>query len=262
LVEFNLEELKKAVRGKKILLLGLKGSGKGNRSQDLKALGLIHVGLGNILRAGISEDPDSELSQKIVETTREGMLLPDDVVIPVVSERLSQSDVQEHGFVLEGFPRSKAQADWLLSRFRLDLVLLLDVPKAFLIDGIVRFNRRSCVQCATNYSDFDPPRKEGVCDKCGGRVVDRKDENVEALEARLKSDEAQLNSFLPDLEAKGIVEVLPITVADEEMVEAKYLKKLRGEVYRVQTDIGSRARMLNYDGMRRRLYALLAEKFL
>ncbi len=262
MVEVDFEKLKKAVRGKKILLLGLKGSGKGNRSQDLKALGLVHVGLGNILRARVNKDPESELSQKIVETTRKGELLPDDTVIPVVRERLSQSDVEESGFVLEGFPRSKVQADWLVSRFRLDLVLLLDVPKAFLIDGIVRFNRRTCLQCATNYSDFDPPRKEGVCDKCGGRVVDRKDENVEALEARLKSDEAQLSSFLPDLEAKGIVEVLPITVADEEMVDDRYLKKLRGVVYRVQTDTGKKTRMLNYDGMRRRLYALLAEKFL
>lgn len=257
----DLEKLKKVLRGKKILLLGLKGSGKGNRSQDLIGLGLVHIGLGTILRKKVAEDPNSELSQKIVDTTRKGKLLPDEVVVPIVMERLSQSDAQARGFVLDGFPRTKAQADLLLSQINLDLVLLLDVPKAFLIDGIVRFNRRSCVDCATNFSDFDPPIVEGICDKCGGEVVKRKSENPQALEARLKSDEAQLDSFLPELKAKGLVEILPIIVEDEEMIDKKYLKKLKGKVFWVQTDKGGKARMLNYDGMRRRLYNMLAKRF-
>ncbi|MFQ5929248.1 MAG: adenylate kinase family protein [Acidobacteriota bacterium] len=257
----DLSKLKEAMRGRRILLVGLKGSGKGNRSRDLMALGLVHIGLGIIMREQVRKDPNSELSLKVVETTRKGELLPDDIVIPIILDRLNQSDCQERGFILDGFPRTKAQADWLLSRITLDLVLYLDVPKAFLIDGIVRFNRRACVVCASNYSDFDPPKVEGICDKCGNKLIRRKSDNLEVIKARLKSDEEQIRSFLPGFEAKGLLQTLPIIVNNNQEIDDKYLKKLRGEIYWVQTDTGDEARMLNYEGMRRRLHNFLEKKF-
>lgn len=87
-------------------------------------------------------------------------------------------------------------------------------------------------------------------------------DSVERVKTRLNIYEEEIKSFLPDLEAKGIVQVLPIIVADDESVENKYLKKLKGEIYWVQTDKGGKARMLNYEGMRKRLYSILAERLL
>ncbi len=258
----NLEKIKAAIKGKRILLLGPSGSGKGNRTKDLKALGLVHIGLGAIMREKVRSDPNSELSKKVIETTKKGTLLPDEIVVPIVMDYLNQSDCQECGYVLEGFPRTKAQADLLFPKIDLDLVLLLDVPKAFLLEGIMRFNRRSCVECLTTYSDFDLPNVEGICDKCGHKLIRRMSDSIERIKTRLKIYEEEIKTFLPDLEAKGIVQVLPIIVPDDEIIEEKYLKKLKGEIYRVQTDDGSKARMLNYEGMRNRLYDILKERLL
>ncbi len=258
----NLEKLKHAIKGKRVLLLGPTGSGKGNRTKDLTALGLVHIGLGAILREQVRSDPDSGLSQKVIETTKKGTLLPDDIVVPIVMDRLFKNDCKECGFVLEGFPRTKAQADLLSLETDFDLVLLLDVPRSFLIDGIMRFNRRSCVECLTTYSDFDLPAVEGVCDKCGNSLIRRMSDSVERIRTRIKIYEDEVKTFLPDLMDKGIVQVAPITVPDDEIIEEKYLKKLKGEIFRVRTDNDAEARMLNYEGMRKRLYRILSERLL
>ncbi len=258
----DLERLREAVTGKKIILLGLKGSGKGNRARELKALGLVHIGLGNIIRDMVKKDPASELSSKISETTRKGELLPDEIVFPIVRERLNQRDCQKQGFVLEGYPRTKLQAKMLLSEISLDLVILLDVPKAFLVDGIVRFNRQSCPECGAIYSDFDPSKKEEICDVCSHNLLRRPSDIPDVIEARLNSDEAQLKSFLPLFKKRGLLEVLPITVSNDVEIDKKCLKTLREKIYWVQTDDGRKARMLNYDGMRTRLYDLLEKRFL
>ena len=258
----NIDKLKAAIRGKKILLLGPTGSGKGNRAKDFKVLGLVHVGLGAILRENVRKDPKSDLSLKIIDTTKKGTLLPDDTVVPIVMDYLNQRECKQRGFILEGFPRTKEQADLLLSRIKLDIAFLLDVPKTFLIDGIMRFNRRSCVKCLATYSDFDPPKKEGICDKCGNELIRRMSDSIERVKTRLKIFEEEVETFLPDLEAKGIVQALPITVANDEIVDEKLLKKLEGKIFWVKKDDGRKARMLNYDGMRSRLFSILEERFL
>ncbi|MFQ5953777.1 MAG: adenylate kinase family protein [Kiloniellales bacterium] len=243
-------------------MLGPPGCGKGNRAKDLKALGLVHVASGIALRAKVREDPDSELSKKARACMQCGELVPDEIVVPVVMEHLNREECRERGFVLDGFPRTKAQADLLFSNIDLDLVLHLDVPRNFLVYGVVEGNRRACVDCAAGYSDFDPPRVEDVCDRCGGEIVRRADDNAETISKRLDGYDAETRAFLPDLEAKGIVEVLPITVDDDEQIDDRCLKKLRGEVYWAETDDGGKARMLNLEGMRERLYRFLAQKFL
>ena len=257
----DLAKLKAAVRGKKIHLFGPPGCGKGNRSKDLQALGLIHVASGIALRAKVRDDPDSELSKTAQNVMARGELVPDAIVVPVVMEHLERPECREQGFVLDGFPRTKAQADLLFSKADLDLVLHLEVPRKFLVYGVVEGARRACAGCAAGYSDFDPPRVEGVCDRCGGEIVTRADDNAATIERRLDSYDAETKAFLPDLEARGIVEVLPITVSDDEEIEERHLKTLRGEVYRVETEAGTRARMLNLEGMRERLYRFLTEKF-
>ena len=257
-----MEKLKAAVKGKKILLFGPPGCGKGNRSRDLEALGLVHVSSGIAMRAKVRNDPDSELSKRAVNFMKRGALVPDDIVVPIIMEHLNQEECRTNGFVLDGFPRTKAQAEVLFSQVKIDLVLYLDVPRKFLLYGIVEGNRRVCVNCAAGYSDFDPPKVEGVCDKCGGKIIKRTDDNIETTEHRLKLYEEQTKPFLPSIETKADFKILPITVSDEEVIDDKYLKKLKGKIYRVQTDQDARLRMLNLNGMRKRLYNLLAEKFM
>ncbi len=257
----DLTKLKAAMRGKRLHLFGPPGCGKGNRSKDLRALGLIHVASGMALRAKVRDDPDADLSKTARDVMESGGLVPDEIVVPIVMEHLDRPECREHGFVLDGFPRTKAQADLLFSKVDLDLVLHLDVPRNFLVYGVVEGNRRACAACSAGYSDFDPPRVEGRCDHCGGEIVSRADDNTETIEKRLDGYDAETKAFLPDLEARGIVEVLPITVSDDEEIDERYLKTLRGEVYRVETEAGTRARMLNLDGMRQRLYRFLTKTF-
>jgi len=258
----NLEKLKAAIKGKKILLFGPPGCGKGNRSRDLEALGLIHVSSGIALRARIRDKPDSELSKKATDFMKRGELVPDDIVVPIIMEHLDREECRKNGFILDGFPRTKAQADVLFSQVDVDLVLFLDVPRKFLLYGIVEGNRRVCVDCATGYSDFDPPRVESVCDKCGGKLIKRSDDNIHTIENRLKLYDEQTKPFLQDIQKKANVEILPITVSDKEVIDDKYLKKLKGQIYWAQTDQGGKSRMLNLEGMRKRLYSLLAETFI
>jgi adenylate kinase len=258
----TLDKLKTAVQGKKIHLFGPPGCGKGNRSKDLAALGLVHVASGIALRAKVRDDPDSDLSKTAQDVMEKGGLVPDEIVVPIVMEHLERPECREQGFVLDGFPRTKAQADLLFSKVDLDLVLHLDVPRNFLVYGVIEGNRRACSACAAGYSDFDPPKVEGVCDRCGGEIVMRADDNAETIERRLEGYDAETKAFLPDLEARGIVEVLPITVGGDEEMDDRYLKKFRGEVYWVENEDGTKTRMLNLDGMRERLHRFLAEKFM
>lgn len=256
----NIEKLKVAVKGKRILLLGPTGSGKGNRSKDLKALGLIHVGLGAIMREKVRDDPNSELSKKITETTQKGTLLSDEIVFPIILDYLNRDECQRNGFVLEGFPRTKAQAEWLLSKINIDIAFLLEVPKSFLIDGIIRFERRSCVKCLATYSDFDSPEMDGICDKCGGELIKRMSDSEDRVRTRLKIYEEEINSFLRLFDSRVILQRLPIIVYNNEIINDRYLKKLKNEVFWVDTDSGEKARMLNYDGMRIRLHNVLSER--
>jgi adenylate kinase family enzyme len=177
-------------------------------------------------------------------------------------EHIGRPECRERGYVLDGFPRTRDQANVLLSQVKLDLVLHLDVPRKFLIYGVVEAKRRACMDCSKGYSDFDPPKVEGKCDVCGGRIVRRADDNTETIESRLRLYDRRTNVFLPDLEARIPVKKLPITVESDEPLDEKYLKKLRGEIYWVETDDGGRARMLNLAGMRRRLHELLAATFM
>ncbi len=256
------DKIKAAVRGKKILLFGPPGSGKGNRSKDLEALGLIPVASGIALRAKIRDDDESELSKKAQGFMKAGGLVPDEIVTPIVMEHLQRKECRENGFILDGFPRTKSQADFLFSQIEMDLVLLLQVPRKFLAFGVVEANRRVCVKCAKGYSDFDPPAREDVCDRCGADIVKRADDTGETINKRLQLYDEQTKAILPDLEAKGIVVELPITVGNDVAVDPKHLKMLRGEVYWTETDQDDKARMLNFDGMRQRLFELLAHRFL
>jgi adenylate kinase len=220
------------------------------------------VASGIALRGRIRDNPDSELSIKASGFMSRGELVPDEIIVPIIMEHLNSRECIENGFVLDGFPRTKAQAEILLSQIDLHLALYLDVPSKFLSYGVIEGNRRACEKCSAGYSNFDPPRSVGLCDKCGGNLVRRIDDNLEVIEKRLQQYDNQNESLLPFIKSKVAIEILPITVTNHEQVNEKHLKKFKGSIYMVETDDGDKKRMLNLEGMRERLYRLLADRFL
>jgi adenylate kinase len=143
-----------------------------------------HISTGDMLRAAVKEGTD--FGRKAQEYMSRGDLLPDDIIIGVVGERLEKQDTKTRGYILDGFPRTvgqaKALAD-LTSESPIDLVVDLEVPEEIVLERIS--NRRVCEDCGTNYSVSAPPRYPWTCDVCGGAVVHREDDTPEAVRKRL-----------------------------------------------------------------------------
>ena len=174
-----------------LIMLGAPGTGKGTVANILKEeLGIPQVSTGDIFRKHIKEQ--TELGKLADRYISKGHLVPDEVTIDLVRNRLQEDDVKE-GIILDGFPRTVAQAEALdeileEQHRKVDMVINLTTPKEEIIERIV--NRRICSnpECKTIYNlILNPPKKEGICDKCGSELTQRKDDNVETVELRLKN---------------------------------------------------------------------------
>ncbi|MEF8787159.1 MAG: adenylate kinase [Haloarculaceae archaeon] len=167
----------------RILIIGPPGAGKGTQSANIaETYGVDHITTGDALRG--NKDMDISDMDTEYDTPREymeaGDLVPDEVVNAIVDEALSQAD----GFVLDGYPRNLDQAEELAEMTDLDVILSLDVSREELIDRLT--GRRVCDDCGTNFHvEFDQPEEEGVCDECGGDLIQRDDDNRESVENRL-----------------------------------------------------------------------------
>ncbi|WP_226010502.1 adenylate kinase [Halomicrobium salinisoli] len=167
----------------RILILGPPGAGKGTQSSNIaEEYGVEHVTTGDALRA--NKDMDISDMDTEYDTPREymeaGDLVPDQVVNAIVEEALSTAD----GFVLDGYPRNLEQAEELEDMTDLDVILSLSVSREELVDRLT--GRRVCEDCGANYHvEFSPPEEEGVCDECGGQLIQRDDDNEESVRNRL-----------------------------------------------------------------------------
>jgi adenylate kinase len=168
-------------------MMGAPGAGKGTQAKLLqKRLGVPHISTGDILREAVRAG--TPLGREAQQKMEHGLLVPDDVVIGIVDERLGRSDCTR-GFILDGFPRTVAQAqalDALLARRGLPLtaVVEVDVPRAELVQRIS--GRRVCQACGTlSHVRFDPPTTTGRCDRCAGTLVQRDDDREETVGRRL-----------------------------------------------------------------------------
>jgi adenylate kinase len=173
----------------RFVFLGPPGAGKGTQAALLaRRLGIPHISTGEILRAEI--ESRSELGRKAEQVVESGGLVPDDLVIEMVEGRLSAEDAQR-GFVLDGFPRTIAQAESLEGALAgqgktLDAVIVLDLTEEEIVERLSE--RRTCPECGMNYNmKTQPPAREGFCDKCGGRLVRRADDEPETIRARLRA---------------------------------------------------------------------------
>jgi adenylate kinase len=188
-----------------LVLMGLPGAGKGTQAEKIVGkYGIPHISTGDMFRAAIKES--TELGLQAKSFMDQGNLVPDEVTIGIVRERLSKEDCAE-GFLLDGFPRTVAQAEELeniLSDLnkKIDYVINIDVDQEFLMERLT--GRRICKSCGSTYHlVFNPPAKDDVCDRCGGELYQRADDNAETVQNRLEVNQKQTKPLLDFYEGKG-----------------------------------------------------------
>jgi adenylate kinase len=191
-----------------IILLGPPGSGKGTQAKRIEQThGIVQLSTGDMLRAATTAE--SEFGKRVKAIMDSGQLVPDDIMIEMIDRRIAEPDCRE-GFILDGFPRNVPQAEALdamlaAHRLKIDHVILLDVDEAALIDRLS--GRFTCTQCGASYHErYNPPRREGVCEVCGGtEFVCRTDDRPEAVRARFEVYRRQTAPILPYYGNRGIL---------------------------------------------------------
>ena len=190
-----------------VILLGGPGAGKGTQAERIVVdFKLPHVSTGEMLRAAVAKG--TEMGREAQKYMESGQLVPDEVVIGVVRERLGEPDAAE-GFLLDGFPRTVPQAEALDAMLAdsgrgITHVVLIDVPADELVQRIA--GRRSCASCGKIYNvTFDPPKADGVCDVDGGELTQRADDNEETVRNRIAVYEKQTAPLIGYYKDKGVL---------------------------------------------------------
>ena len=193
------------VPGVRLVVLGKQGAGKGTQCVRLSHHYVVpHVSTGDMLRS--EAKAGTGLGQRVKKLMDGGELIPDDLIMEMVANRLAERDARARGFILDGAPRTVAQAqalDEVLAPDRLDLVIDLEVPTAVALRRLA--SRRVCVDCGTNYSTASPPTVNWTCDVCGGEVVQREDDTEEAIRRRLELYERETAPLIEWYERAGVL---------------------------------------------------------
>ncbi len=197
-----------------VILMGAQGSGKGTQAERIgPQLKLVKVATGDLFRAAIAQK--SELGLKVQSIIEAGDLVPDELTSAIVQVRLAQIAAQRSsgddvaGALFDGFPRTEAQArslDEILASqgVSLDAVVEIDVPREKLIDRLS--GRRTCENCGAVYHvESDPPKVDGICDKCGGKLIQREDDTPDAIARRLSLYDNSTRPLLDYYRAKGVL---------------------------------------------------------
>lgn len=194
--------------GVRLVVLGRQGAGKGTQAARLADhYGVPHISTGDMLRAAVAAGTEFGLRAKSVMDA--GGLVGDDIMIGVVDERLRASDAVEHGYILDGFPRTVAQGRSLqeiTAERPLDVAVDLEVPEDVVLDRITK--RRVCTTCGRIYSVDSPPTTPWVCDADGGDVVQRADDTEDAVRKRLDLYAAETKPLVPFYDELGLLEVV------------------------------------------------------
>lgn len=191
--------------GVRLVMLGRQGAGKGTQAVRLAQHFVVpHISTGDMLRAAVAAD--TEFGRRAKEVMDAGGLVSDEIMVGVVDERLNQSDTTRRGYILDGFPRTVAQAEALeaITADRpLDRVLNLQVPEDVVLDRITK--RRVCVTCGTIYSVDAPPKHGWICDVDGGEVVQRDDDTEDAVRKRLELYARETLPLVPFYAARDLL---------------------------------------------------------
>jgi adenylate kinase len=200
----------------RLILLGAPGAGKGTVAKLLTKMdGSVQISTGDILRAAVKAG--TELGKKAEAAMKAGELVSDDLIMGIMEERLQEDDCKA-GFLLDGFPRTIPQAEALkvlLNKLDLNLdgAVNLNVPRDVILDRLT--TRRTCVDCGAIYNvKSNPPKVEGVCDACGGKVVQRDDETEEAISKRLDVFNEQTAPLVGFYDKEGMLMDINATSSD------------------------------------------------
>ena len=206
----------------KIIMLGAPGAGKGTQAKKIAAkYGIPHISTGDIFRANIKNG--TELGKKAKTYMDQGLLVPDELVVDLVVDRVNQDDC-ENGYVLDGFPRTIPQAEVLDSELtklgdHIDYAINVDVPDENIVKRMS--GRRACLTCGTTYHiEHVPPKKEGICDVCGSELVLRDDDKPETVKNRLNVYHEQTQPLIDFYTEKGVLKTVDGTVPMEEVFAA------------------------------------------
>lgn len=206
----------------KIIMLGAPGAGKGTQAKKIAAkYGIPHISTGDIFRANIKNG--TELGKKAKTYMDQGLLVPDELVVDLVVDRVNQDDCK-NGYVLDGFPRTIPQAEALTEALakmgqKVDYAIDVDVPD----ENIVRRmgGRRACVGCgATYHVEYAPTKKEGICDVCGGELILRDDDKPETVQKRLNVYHEQTQPLIDYYTKAGILKTVDGTVDINDVFQA------------------------------------------
>lgn len=201
-----------------IIMLGAPGAGKGTIAAQMEErFGISHVSSGDIFRENIKNE--TELGKIAKDYIHKGLLVPDDITINMMIDTL-KSDKCKDGFILDGFPRTLVQAEGLDKALtengkKIELVILVDATNDQIVERLS--GRRVCGKCGATYHTVNmPPKKEGICDKCGGEVAQRKDDTKEVILDRLKTYDEQTKPLIDYYKSKNILKKVPGFVDSQE----------------------------------------------
>lgn len=209
----------------KLVMVGCPGAGKGTQAKKLSQhYGIPHISTGDLLRDQIARGTD--LGKKVSKIMEEGGLVSDDIVSAMLAERIKEDDCKK-GYILDGYPRNLSQAEGLEAiTGPLDKVLCIDVEDSIIVDRMT--GRRSCPKCkAMFHVKYNPPKTEGICDVCGEKLVQRKDDNEETVVNRLKVYHETTAPLIDFYTKKGIL-VTVNGVGDIDEIFAQSVKALEG----------------------------------
>jgi adenylate kinase len=214
------------MESKRIILMGPPGGGKGTQAKVLEdKFGMVQLSTGDMLRAAVKAG--TEIGQKAQKIMEAGQLVPDEVMVGVISARISEDDCK-NGFILDGFPRTIPQAEALEVMLKdkgmtLDAVIEVQVPDEMIVERIT--GRYACGKCGAGYHDtFQTPKTEGVCDACGStEFVRRKDDTAETVGTRLDAYHEQTAPLLPFYAERGLLKTIdgaaPIDQVTQQLVD-------------------------------------------
>jgi len=218
----------------KLIFLGAPGVGKGTYASRIgPQMGIPQISTGDLVRKEIKEQ--TELGGRIKEYSDKGLLVPDEIVTEMLKRRLEEDDTKE-GFILDGFPRTIKQAELLEGITGIDLVININLREDVLIRKIAA--RRVCRECGDTYNIADiqedginmpplSPKKEGVCDKCGGSIYQRDDDKEDVVKDRLSIYQKETSPLIEYYRKKGILKEFQVVAGPEKMVP-KLIELIRG----------------------------------
>ncbi|MDP0488072.1 MAG: adenylate kinase [Fusobacterium sp. JB021] len=209
-----------------IMLFGAPGAGKGTQAKYIiEKYGIPQISTGDMLRAAVSAGTPMGLEAKACMES--GKLVSDEIIVGIIKDRLLMEDCKK-GFILDGFPRTLAQAEALEKlmkemKISLDKVISLNVPDELIVGRVI--GRRVCKSCGGSFHvKFNPSKKEGICDFCGKTLVQRKDDNAETVEKRLSEYHAQTAPLFDFYKERGIM---------EEIDGTKDIKEITQDIFKI-----------------------------